>query len=114
MKRTVLVLLYAGLFLMYSAGAAQAQLDSGPWPMLHHDPRHTARSVSYSGPRAPGILWSYNCGDNAGANPVISSGGTIYLSRYDTIVALGTDGSFKWSKGLGVRPTLSTLNRLYS
>ena len=55
----MLVMFFSFVFVFNS----NAQLDSGPWPMFHHDARHTGLS-QHQGPLASGLAlkWSYATG----------------------------------------------------
>lgn len=59
--------------------AANAAVDSGPWPMFHRDPAHTA-FTSLAPPTTGSIAWSAALSDTVEySSPVISSHGLILL-----------------------------------
>lgn len=77
--------------IVFSAG-----LDSGPWPMLGHDARHTGQSP-YAGPPAGILKWRYQTGSVIESSPAIGSDGTVFVGSYDRyLYALNSNGSLKW------------------
>jgi outer membrane protein assembly factor BamB len=80
---------------------ASGQLDSGPWPMFHRNPRHTGW-CPYIGPTTPNLAWSYTTGGAVDTPPAVDADGTVYIGSQDSkIYALNSNGSLKWSCYLG-------------
>ena len=76
-------------------------LQSSPWPMFHHDLRHTGRS-EYDTSKNPGTLkWKANITHlsvgGTPSSPAIGKDGTIYVgSGAGMFYAINPDGSLKW------------------
>jgi outer membrane protein assembly factor BamB len=70
---------------------------NSPWPMFHHDPRHTGQS-EFAGSPTGKLLWSYTIiSTSAHSSPAISSDGTVYTGASPGMYALSPDGSLLWS-----------------
>jgi outer membrane protein assembly factor BamB len=67
------------------AGSARAQLANAPWPMLHHDARHTGQS-EYVGPQTATVQWMAPIGYPK-SSPTIGADGTIYIGNKFTVYA---------------------------
>jgi outer membrane protein assembly factor BamB len=77
------------------------QLDDGPWPMFHHDLRHTGRS-QYVGPDEPTLKWSFATDGTVYSSPAVGADSTIYVGSDDhKLYAINPDGSLKWSYTTG-------------
>jgi len=76
---------------------------TSPWPMFHHDLKHTGLSP-YDTSDNPGQLkWKYHIG-NSVSSPAIDSDGTIYVGSCDHYVyAINFNGTLKWKFGTGGR-----------
>jgi outer membrane protein assembly factor BamB len=87
---------------LFQLNYVNADLAATPWPMFHHDLKHTGRSP-YSGPASPWLKWSYTTGNSVGyTSPAIGSDGTIYVCSDDSkLYAINPNGSFKWSYTTG-------------
>jgi outer membrane protein assembly factor BamB len=86
-----------GVLIIFWGGSLYSQLQQSPWPMFHHDVRHTGRSENV-GPETPDLLWSYNIGAPVEGSPAIDSGGTIYIGAENGVFyAINPDGTLKWS-----------------
>jgi outer membrane protein assembly factor BamB len=101
MKRTFIFVLAIEFAIAYWATmpVALGQLQDGPWPMFHHDLKHTGRSP-YIGPNSSTLKWSYEANHGIDAPPVVGSDGTIYFGTGNGesyFYALKPDGSLKWS-----------------
>ncbi|MCX6340292.1 MAG: PQQ-binding-like beta-propeller repeat protein [Candidatus Aureabacteria bacterium] len=101
MKKTLLVisaLVLASLITCF----AQLQPNS-PWPMFHHDARHTGQS-EYAGPSLPMLNWSYMTGDWIDPSPSIGSDGKVYIGSEDAnFYAFISTGLLAWSYATGRR-----------
>ena len=76
---------------------AHAELADTPWPMFHHDVRHTGRS-EYAGPSNPEFAWSYETGSSVYSSPALGSDGLVYVGSYDNkLYAIAPDGALEWS-----------------
>ena len=79
---------------------AAAQLADTPWPMFHHDLKHTGLSP-YTGPDTSAIKWTYQAGGWV-SPPVIGADGTVYVGRSipgvggGYLCAINPDGTLKW------------------
>lgn len=72
-----------------------------PWPMFHHDMRHTGQS-EYIGAQIGNLKWKYRTGKDIYSSPAIDSDGTIYIGSYDGyIYAINPDGTLKWKYATG-------------
>ncbi|MCX6353635.1 MAG: PQQ-binding-like beta-propeller repeat protein [Candidatus Aureabacteria bacterium] len=101
MKRNISIamLFTAAIFLAifcFDSGWAQPDPNS-PWPMFHHDGRHTGLSSS-AGPATSVLLWSYCTEENwAESSPVIGSDGMTYIGVGARLYAFNPNGSLSWS-----------------
>ena len=78
------------------SGSAAAQLADSPWPMLHHDARHTGQS-QYVGPQTATPTWNVRIGYPK-SSPTIGAGGVVYIGTKFTVYALDPeDGTELWS-----------------
>ena len=88
------------------SSAIDAQPADSPWPMFHHDARHTGVS-RYMGPSAPAIAWSYRPGFDPPVGGFISSaalgsGGGVYVGGSDNnVYAVTSRGALAWSYATG-------------
>jgi len=89
--------LFVGLaFALCLKGSASAQLANAPWPMLHHDARHTGQS-QHNGPQTPTEQWTAPIGYPK-SSPTIGADGTIYLgNRYTAYAINPANGMNAWT-----------------
>ena len=81
---------------------SHAQLAASPWPMFHHDLRHTGLSgVDTSG--NPGAQkWKFATGSVVKSSPALGTDGTIYVGSFDgNVYALNPEGGLKWKYAVG-------------
>jgi outer membrane protein assembly factor BamB len=71
-------------------GVAAAQLADSPWPMAHHDLRHTGRS-QYVGPAAPVVRWRIPFRE-VKSSPIIGPDGTVYVGVQKSLCAFEPAG----------------------
>jgi len=91
-RTTLLVSFLLPLFL---SSSARAQLADAPWPMLHHDTRHTGQS-QHVGPQTPTLQWLAEMAYPR-SSPTIGSNGVIYIGQKYSVYALNpADGSVVW------------------
>ncbi|MCP4365849.1 MAG: PQQ-like beta-propeller repeat protein, partial [Planctomycetes bacterium] len=84
------------LFSLVSANPAFSGPDS-PWPMFHHDPRHTGLS-EHVGSKTGALSWCFKTRDEVNSSPAIARDGTVYFGSLDgNVYAVGRDGKLKWS-----------------
>ena len=97
MKKTVTVALLVISTMLLAASLVHAQLDSGPWPMFHHDVRHTGLSP-YVGSQTGALSWIYVTGFDVDSSPAIGSDGAVYVgSQDDSLYSLTSTGGLSWS-----------------
>ncbi len=77
-----------------------AQLANSPWPMFHHDARHTGQSP-YQGPENPSLKWKFQTDACVSSPPTINSDGSIYVGyslapNYGYLYAINPNGTLKW------------------
>ncbi len=77
-------------------------LDPGPWPMLGHDARHTARSP-FDGPASePNLEWdSHDEGVSwvtTYSGPGLSADGRLYVASTSGLFCLDSDGELVWDE----------------
>ena len=112
MKKTMLFGLTLAVVLGGLSGAAVAQLASSPWPMFHHDARHTGRS-SLPGP-SNGLTdkWPtpYTGVDWIKTQTSVGPDGHVYLAHGKNVVCKvrESDGAEIWCSGLGGFANTST------
>jgi outer membrane protein assembly factor BamB len=77
-------------------------LDPGPWPIIGHDPQHTARS-EFDGPSStPSLEWDST--SEAGswgstyAGASMGSNGRLYIATASGIFCLNSDGGLEWNE----------------
>jgi outer membrane protein assembly factor BamB len=98
------------------SGSAAAQLASAPWPIIHHDARHTGQS-EHVGPQTNAVKWVAQIGYPR-ASPTIGPDGVVYIATKFTVYALDPDdGSARWTSfGHNLRRNAITIDvdgRLY-
>jgi len=88
----------ATLLAIFRSGNGQGQPDpNSPWPMFHHDGKHTGMSSS-AGPSAPLLLWSYCTEENwLEASPTIGADGVAYVGAGTRLYAFNPNGALNWS-----------------
>lgn len=96
MKQTALIkkLLLVFIFLLLGVKLALAQLQSSPWPMFHHDFKHTGRS-RYIGPATDSLKWEIELGWHIFSSPAIDKNGIIYIGCCDgCLYAVADSGTY--------------------
>ena len=96
MSRKIIFILLAVMiaFLFVFVMIVSAQLADTPWPMFHHDVRHTGQSP-YLGAQTNDLKWNYSTGKIKCASPTIGLDGSIYIAAH-YLYALNPNGSLKW------------------
>ena len=82
------------------AGLVSSQLASSPWPMFHHDVRHTGRSPYGPVGNWPSIKWKFQMEGLTFSSPAIDENGIVYIGAegfHDKFFfAINPNGSEKW------------------
>ncbi len=81
-----------------------APLANSPWPMFHHDEKHTgALELTSNGnnqgntPNSGTLKWAFATNRTIYDSAAIASDGTVYIGSADNnLYALNPDGSLKW------------------
>lgn len=111
--------------LMWGTNAI-AQVDpNAPWPMFGHDRRHSGTSP-LEGPSAPGIIWSYDTGDDVVSSAAVADDGTVYIGsggwweepHGTSLFSFTHHGALRWSyygaaRGVESSPALGVDGRIY-
>ena len=120
MRRILSVVSVAAVF-GFSSVMGYAQLAATPWPMFHHDARHTGQS-EYAGPSVPVFAWSYRlCGNgwmSRDSCPALWSDGRVYVGSPDNnLYSFSSIGGLVWSyqtySAVGSSPALGSDGRVY-
>ena len=81
----------------FAISPVNAQLANTPWPMFHHDVRHTGQG-EYAGPLNPMLAWSYETGGDITSSPAIAPDSKIYVGSNDVrVYGFTQDGRLSWS-----------------
>jgi outer membrane protein assembly factor BamB len=92
--------LLAAVLVICAVGApnvAGAQgVAASPWPMLHHDVRHTGLSSVDTSAIVGTPMWMSNLGCTGGTSPAIAADGTVYIGGGSVLCAVNPDGTEKW------------------
>ncbi len=88
-----------------------------PWPMFHHDMKHTGRSA-YVGPNTPIEQWRFLLNTTEGvSSPAIAEDGTIYIGSYSRgFYAISSRGKYKWTflcKPISSSPAIDSEGVIY-
>ncbi len=106
----VIAALGVAAFAIIAVGAltiSHAQLASSPWPMFHHDLRHTGLSQYDTSANSGTEKWAFATVIGGLSSPVIGADGTIYVSdegyksgisgtAIGYVYAVKPDGTQKW------------------
>ena len=113
----VLAALSAAAFAVISAATltvSHAQLAASPWPMYHHDLRHTGLSTVDTSANQGTLKWKFATGASLDSSPAVGADGTIYIGSEDNnLYALNPNGRhrLKWKFAA---PGASTYGGVYS
>ena len=115
-KQIGLIIATIVLFSVFAPMMTSAQLADTPWPMFHHDLRHTGLSP-YNGPQTADQKWNFTTG-NLLSSPAIGVDGTIYVGSYDNkLYAINPDGTEKWhfiiGSWIGTSPAIASDGTIY-
>lgn len=88
-----------------------------PWPMFHHDMKHTGRS-EYIGPITPIEKWRFLLNPTEGVfSPAIAKDGTIYIGSYSQgFYAINSQGERMWTflcKPISSSPAIDSEGVIY-
>ncbi len=85
------------LMVAWLANPISAQLADSPWPMFHHDARHTGRNPYIKGPENSVLKWRFQTGGEIDSSPAIGTDGTVYVGSDDGyLYAINPNGIEKW------------------
>jgi inhibitor of cysteine peptidase len=92
---TIVIWFFAGIY--YQANCqAQGLSSTAPWPMFHHDQKHTGKTTNM-GTRVGALKWRFKTDGQVVSSPAIAADGTVYVGSDDNYVyAINRDGSLKW------------------
>ena len=95
--KKLLIWILIGMLGISLIAPASAQLADTPWPMFHHDLKHTGQSP-YLGAQTNDLKWGYTTVNWISSSPAIGADGTIYVGSEDKkLYAIKPDGTKKWS-----------------
>jgi inhibitor of cysteine peptidase len=83
---------------MYCLPECQAQglSSDAPWPMFHHDAKHTGKTT-HPGTHIGALKWRFKTDGQIVSSPAIAADGTVYVGSEDNyFYAINRDGSLKW------------------
>jgi len=82
--------------------AAMPQLADTPWPMFHHDLRHTGKTASF-GTNVGKLKWQFVTGGPVTSSPVLDNNGFLYIRSADNnFYAINAEtGSLEWKYTTG-------------
>jgi inhibitor of cysteine peptidase len=97
------LILGIAIFLLFFAGIyyqteclAQGLSSTAPWPMFHHDQKHTGKTTNV-GTHIGALKWRFKTDGEIVSSPAISADGIIFVGSDDNYVyAINRDGSLKW------------------
>ena len=96
-KRNSIILVTA-LIIALCPAIGFCQLNtSAPWPMFHHDVRHTGKTNKF-GTQIGKLKWKFITGGPVTSSPVIDENGVVYIGSTDNnLYAINAeDGTLKW------------------
>lgn len=80
-----------------NSSSAEGSATLTPWPMFHHDLRHTGFSPS-SAPNTNDLLWTFQTGDSIASSPAVVNGKVFIGSMDRKMYALNQfSGTLIWS-----------------
>ena len=83
-------------FCLVGVSPSWAGLANAPWPMAHHDLRHTGRSP-YNGPSTNHVKWIFPVFQSLESSPTVGPDGTVYFgASLGRLCAVNPDGTEKW------------------
>ena len=84
--------------IVYGRRVRREVTPTSPWPMFHHDVRHTGRSSVDTSGTTGNLKWRFQTGDAISfSSPAVDSRGTIYIGSTDHFLyAINPDGTLKW------------------
>ncbi|MEW5896205.1 MAG: PQQ-binding-like beta-propeller repeat protein [Nanoarchaeota archaeon] len=91
-----------GILFILLINFVSGQLADSPWPMLHHDLRHTGLSPYNTGHVDGTVRWTFDTGASMESSPTIAPDGTIYIGTDENdVYAVNPDGTLKWKFDAG-------------
>lgn len=97
------------LMLLAAPRAALPQLADTPWPMFHHDLRHTGKTDNF-GTNVGKLKWQFITGGPVTSSPVLDNNGILYLGSADNnFYAVNAEtGALEWKYTTGGAIELSS------
>ena len=75
---------------------------SAPWPMFHHDLKHTGLSPYDTSSNTGNLKWNFTTGEAVASSPTVGPDGSIYVGSNDqNLYAFNPDGTLKWHYSMG-------------
>jgi len=92
---TVFLWALGGMYCLPDCQAQGLSSDS-PWPMFHHDAKHTGKTT-HPGTHIGALKWRFKTDGQIVSSPAIAADGTVYVGSEDNyFYAINRDGSLKW------------------
>ncbi|MBN2090883.1 PQQ-binding-like beta-propeller repeat protein [candidate division KSB1 bacterium] len=96
-----IIILFMIPILLFFIKSANGQITGSPWPMFHHDPQHTGRSLA-TGPDTLNVKWTYAASSWIQSSAAIGKDGMIYVGSSDyRLHAIKPDGTSSWTYKTG-------------
>ncbi|MCX5895090.1 MAG: PQQ-binding-like beta-propeller repeat protein [Proteobacteria bacterium] len=92
------IFLLISLSILFYTGSGLCQLSTdAPWPMFHHDLRHTGKTTNF-GTQVGKLKWRFVTGGPVTSSPAIDKDGVIYIGSTDNnFYAINAEnGTLKW------------------
>jgi outer membrane protein assembly factor BamB len=91
---------------------------AGPWPVFHHDVRHTGLSEFDTSTNGGTLKWKFAMsagGLEISWPPAIGSDGTVHMGTDGTLYAINPNGSLNWTSSAGgwTSPAIGTDGTIY-
>lgn len=107
-SKKIFNIIYILLFFAFP-GTTLAQLADTPWPMFHHDLRHTGKTANF-GTQVGKLKWQFVTGGPVTSSPVIDNNETVYIGSADNnFYAINSEtGALEWKYTTGGAIELSS------
>src|SRR5512139_3161841 len=96
MRKSIIFVAALMVALAPATGICQLNPDA-PWPMFHHDVRHTGKTDAF-GTQIGKLKWTFVTGGPVTSSPAIDESGIVYVGSTDNnLYAINAeDGTLKW------------------
>ena len=96
MRKSIIFVAALMVALAPATGICQLNPDA-PWPMFHHDVRHTGKTDAF-GTQIGKLKWTFVTGGPVTSSPAIDENGIVYVGSTDNnLYAINAeDGNLKW------------------